>query len=70
MPRRLLLRVRKLLRSEPRRRLGGFERRRIVTMIDAGASHGTLIRQHGYTRAEVDRAILAHVGRLDPDYEG
>lgn len=62
MRHRLIRAVRRLVRSEPRRRLCGFERRRIMTMIDAGLSHGTIVRQHGFTRAEVDRAISAHTG--------
>lgn len=39
-------------------------------MIDAGVTHRTLIRQHGFTKAEIDRAILAHVGRMEDDREG
>ena len=70
MPRRLIARIRLLLRSQPKRHLCGFERRRIVTMIDAGVTHRTLIRQHGYTRYEVDRAIRAHVGSVDDELDG
>lgn len=53
---------RRLVRRAPERRLCGFERRRIISMIDAGESYRTIIRQHGFTRAEVDRALLAQTG--------
>ena len=64
MRHRLIRAVRRLVRPEPRRRLCGFEDRRIVSMIDAGVSHGAIVRQHGFTRTEIDRAIKAHTGDL------
>jgi hypothetical protein len=59
MPKRLINAVRRLIRPAPRRHICGFERRRIMSMIDAGVSHGSIVRQHGYTRTEIDRAIKA-----------
>ena len=67
MRQRLLHAVRRLVRPAPKRRLCGFERRRIMSMIDAGVSHGTIVRQHGFSRAEVDRAIAAHTGGVNDD---
>ena len=64
MRHRLIRAVRRLVKPEPKRRVCGFEGRRIVSMIDAGVSHGTIVRQHGFTRSEIDRAIKAHTGGL------
>lgn len=49
--------VRRLVGTKPRRSLCGCERRQIITMIDAGLSHATIVRWHGFTPAEIDRAI-------------
>jgi hypothetical protein len=62
MRHRLIRAVRRLVGPEPRRRLCSFERRRILSMIDAGVPHRTIVRQHGFTRAEVDGAIRALTG--------
>lgn len=64
MPKRLMSAVRRLVSPVPKRRLCGFERRRIMSMIDAGVSHGAIVRQHGFTRTEINRAIKAHTGDL------
>ena len=64
MRHRLLSAVRRLVRPDAKRHLCSFERRRIMSMIDAGLSHRTIVRQHGFTRTEIDRAIKAHTGGL------
>lgn len=63
MHNRLITAFRRLFRIQPERQLCPFERRLILKMVDAGVSHRTLIRKHGYTELKVDRAIMASGGR-------